>query len=124
MITTNAVVQDVTIGLEGPALYMWARLNYGGTCQGFGGIVLGGRPDTTAGDHANQPNIAAEHIVGLLRACGVENVHECVGKAIRVRRTCEGMAGNIIAIGHIIDDDKWFNPKESYAKFEKAGRPH
>jgi hypothetical protein len=123
MVVTNGIVQRVKLGLEGCALCMTVFIDYGGTCQGFGGYVLGGTPGSECGKHSEQQNLAAEHIVGVLRACGVDYIDECAGKAIRVQRTSEGIGGSIVAIGHIIHNDKWFNPAESFIEMErkKAG---
>lgn len=113
-VIVNAVIEDASVGFDrGVFLGAWLSLNYGGTAQGFGGYVLGGTPDCKAGRHAEQPNLAAEFIVGCLRAADVEQWSQLKGKTIRVRKTDDW--GDIIAIGHIVKDDCWFEPK---ARFE------
>lgn len=109
----NAIIQSASIGLDrGSFLCAWVHLDYGGAGQGFGGYVLGGTPDAKAGDHRNQKNLAAEFIVRVLAAAGVESWSDLPGKTVRVRKASEW--GDILAIGHIVKRDKWFNPRETY----------
>lgn len=108
----NAIIQDAEVRLDrGVFLSAWLMLDYGGSSQGFGGYVLGGVPSVPAGEHWDQPNFAADFIVRCMMAAGVESWNECVGKTIRVRKSDK--FGSIIAIGHIVKDDLWYNPKES-----------
>lgn len=112
----NAVIDSVCIGLErGAFLTGWVQVNRAdGFSQGFGGTVLGGVPSAKAGNHAEQQNIAAMWLVGVMLAADVEDFTKAVGKAVRIR--CEpGFNGKIIAIGHIIKDDRWFCPDEAFA---------
>ena len=107
----NAIIESATIRIDrGFILSPWVFLDYGGLHQGFGGYVCGGTPDTKAGDHKNQPNIAAEFIMGVLRAADVEAWSDLPGKTVRVMKEhCK-----VHAIGHIVKDDRWFDPKEAF----------
>lgn len=117
----NAVIESASIGLSrGCFLDSWLTLNYGGSGQGFGGYVLGGTPTAAAGRHASQPNIAAEYIVSVLRAAGVEQWSELPGKTIRVRKATEW--GAIVAIGHIVKDDCWFEPEAMFKAMKMPGK--
>lgn len=110
-IVVNAIIESADVTLDrGAFLSVWLMLRYDGMGQGFGGVVLGGTPDAAAGDHKNQPNIAGEWLVWCLRVADVERLRDCVGKAIRVRKTDK--FGDIIAIGHIVKDI-WFEPKKA-----------
>lgn len=115
-IITNAIVKSAIIRLDRDCfLSVWLDLKYDNTSdQGFGGYVLGGIPDSKAGQHYNQKNIAGEFIVSCLLVAGVTDWKDIPGKSIRVRRTDEGFGGDIIAIGHIIND-VWFEPKKVLA---------
>lgn len=112
----NAIISDTAITIErGFALDSWVHLDYGGSGQGFGGYVLGGTPGTKAGDHTGG-NYAAEWLIGVMRAAGVESWSSLKGKAVRVKLSEPGLAGSIVAIGHIIKDDLWFCPKEAFER--------
>ena len=121
---SNAVVKTVNVGFHnGFCLTVWVTVKHaGGGEQGFGGFALGGTRSAGCGDHRNQPNLAGEFLVGLLLACEVDDLSDCVGKAIRVAREDAGFSASIVAIGHILDDDKWFNPSETFKQWKaKAG---
>ena len=114
MITVNAKIESASIQLDRDCfLNSWLTLNYGVGCQGFGGYVLGGLPDIPAGRHEQQKNLAAEWIVSILIAAEVTKWSDLPGKCLRVKKVDE--FGDIIAIGHITRDDRWFNPKERMA---------
>lgn len=121
-VVTNAIIESASIGLDRDIfLCMWLQLDYGdGLHQGFGGYVIGGLPNAAAGRHHEQPNLAADFIVGCLRAADVDKVSQLAGKSIRVRRTDEGFGGDIIEIGHITKDDRWFNPKARFEELQKS----
>lgn len=113
-IEINAVITSADVTLDRDfILSSWLMLDFGGSGQGFGGYVLGGLPDTRAGQHHEQKNIAAIWLVGVLQAAGVTKLSEAVGKVIRVRRADD--FGEILAIGHAVKNDRWFCPKEAFA---------
>lgn len=114
----NGIVSSAEVTMDrGSFLSVWLHLDYGGSGQGFGGYVLGGTPDSKAGQmHATGPNFAAEFLVACMRVCDVEAFDKCAGKAIRVRRDRE--YGQIEAIGHITKD-VWFSPTETFEKWGK-----
>jgi len=109
----NARIQSAEIGYDREVfLSVWLILDYGGgSCQGFGGYILGGDPyhDMVANNHAGQSNIAGEFIAQCLSIGGAEKFNQLPGKVIRVRRG-GGWNGKIEAIGHAIED-KWFEPE-------------
>lgn len=111
MIISNAIITSTALRLDRDCfLCAWLFLDYGdSTHQGFGGHVLGGLPDVRAGYHRKQPNMAAEAIVTILRVADVDDWSKVAGKAVRVRRTVEGFASDIIAVGHITKDI-WYEP--------------
>lgn len=99
----NAVITGVRLGFEDHGLLTaWLDLDYGGSCQGFGGWSLGARGE----------NYCGEFIKGCLTAVGEREWSDLVGKTIRVKCT------TVHAIGHIIKD-KWFDPGKLFAKMEK-----
>jgi hypothetical protein len=120
MSIVNATIIDAEIKLDREVfLSVWLTLDYGGAVQGFGGFVLGGVADAKAGEHANQPNLAAEFIVRCLEIGGVDQFSKLVGRNIRVNRNYAGFNTTIVAIGHITKDI-WFNPTETFKSW-KAG---
>lgn len=120
MIISNAIVESATIQLDRDCfLCAWLGLDYGDSShQGFGGHVLGGVAGVRAGDHRNQPNFAAEAIVRIMEVCGVDNWKNIPGKTVRVKRTTDGLGGDIIAIGHIVKDI-WYDPKKTFSEWKK-----
>ena len=108
----NAIIESATIVVErGFILSSYISFDYGGAGQSFGGYVLGGTAGTAAGRHEG-PNFAAEWIMGVLRAAGVDNWSKLQGKAVRVRRE----KGLVTAIGHIVRDDRWFHAKDAFTR--------
>ncbi|MBB6306277.1 hypothetical protein [Xanthobacter tagetidis] len=119
----NAIIEAATLYIErGFILTSFVHLNYGGSGQGYGGYVLGGLPDSKAGAHAEQGNLAAEWITGIMRAAGVEDWKDLPGKSVRVRLSQPGLGGMVEAIGHIIRDDRWFDSKEAFARLASPSR--
>ena len=121
MIEMNAQIEKISIGLDrGFALCGWVHVKrQDGFHQGFGGFVLGGLPDSGAGRHGAQKNLAGEWLVSVMRAADVEDYSKAVGKVIRIRLDGEGFGSTITAIGHPLDEDKWFEPKSKFAEMTK-----
>lgn len=117
MKVTNGVVREVKISTEGGVLFIWLFIDHedGGT-QGFGGYVLGGRPECAAGKHYEQANLAGEWLVRCMMVCGVDSFDQCVGKAVRVMRE----DGLIVGIMNIIDSKIVFNAKETMERMAKV----
>jgi hypothetical protein len=117
-IVTNAVIESATISVErGFILTSWVFLDYGdSTHQGFGGYVLGGIGDAKASQHHEQKNLCAEWIAGVMHAAEVENWSALAGRSIRVLRSKGGFGGDIIGIGHIVKDQRWFYPKQAFER--------
>ena len=109
----NAEIESADVTLDrGCFLSAWVFVKFADGSQGFGGFVLGALPSAKAGDHANQPNFAAEFLTAVMAAAGVESWKALVGKTIRIKK--ENSLGPILAIGHIYKDDLWFHPKERF----------
>lgn len=107
----NAVIDSVSIDDSGRGLLtVWLQLNYGDTCQGFGGYSLY-LPKNYK--HHSILSHAGHFIWRCMEIGGVTKWESLKGKTIRVRLTDSGLGGDIIAIGHIVKDD-WFNPKEDF----------
>lgn len=122
-IEMNARIESVSLQLDrGVFLCGWLQLSRAdGTSQGFGGYVLGGMPEAAAGRHAEQPNLAAAWCVAVMRAADVENYVEAAGKIVRIRIDQPGFNGRIIAIGHALKDDRWFQPERDFQKMARKG---
>lgn len=113
---TNATISSASIVIErGFALSGWVHVEFEGGGQGFGGYVLGGIGDekVPSAQHHKQPNLAAEWLVGVMRAAGVDNLKDCAGKVIRIAKDDEW--ATIRAIGHAVKNDRWFEPAKAFA---------
>lgn len=122
----NAIIDSAHIKIErGFLLDSWIFVKYESGGQGFGGFVLGGIGDekVPASRHAEQPNLAAEWIVSILRAADVEDWKDVPGKAVRIRRE-SGWGGKIIGIGHITKSDRWFMPAQRFAELIREQEAH
>jgi hypothetical protein len=110
----NAVIQKATITNDDHGmLTVWVMLDYGGSGQGFGGYTLH-LPKTSR--HYSMEGPAGHFIWRVMEVAGVSQWDQLNGKCIRVRRTRDGLGGDIEAIGHIVKDD-WFCPKDDFAKY-------
>jgi hypothetical protein len=117
----NAIIEAATIGFDRDVfLSSWITLRFDAGGQGMGGFVLGGEPGIPAGNHQSQANLAAEWIVGVLRAAEVDCWSKLPGKAVRVRRGT-GWSGRIIGIGHIVKNDRWFEPEAAFNRMTNRG---
>jgi hypothetical protein len=99
-------------------LSCWLMLGYEGAGQGYGGYVLGGAPSESknfsAGDHANQPNLAAHWIAHVMAIGEVTDFSNLTGKVIRVAKDSDKFNAKIVGIGHAIED-KWFFQEQEFA---------
>src|SRR5258708_1693693 len=115
----NAVIESATIRSDREFILLsHVFVNYETGTQGFGGYVLGGAKGWKAGEHADSPNLAAEWIVSILMAAGVEDWAQLPGCAVRIHREV-GWSGKILGIGHIIKSDRWFFPSERFAAMQR-----
>jgi hypothetical protein len=102
----NAIIKNAKITTDNGFLDCWLELDYGGTCQGFGGYVLY-LPKTYT--HHSISSHAGHFIFRCMEVAGVATYDQLKGKSIRVK----GNFAGIEAIGHIINDD-WFCPKKDF----------
>jgi hypothetical protein len=102
----NAVIKNMSLNTDNHGLLSaWIDLDYGVTCQHFGGYALY-LPDNRI------DSFAGYWIFRVLEIAGVSEWKDLPGKAIRVKAT----SGRVIEIGHIIKDD-WFNPEKDFAPY-------
>ena len=88
MDTSNAVIEDTMLGFEDHGfLTFFLHLDYGGSGQGAGGIILSGAYT----DH---------YIREILKTVGVEKWEQLKGKHVRAKHE----HWRVFAIGHIIKD--------------------
>ena len=94
----NAIIRSAEIFVEDHGLLTaYLSLDYGGSCQGFGGYSFEKHP---------APHFAASFIRGCLRVAGVEKWSQLIGRTIRA----DADYTKIHRIGHIVDD-VWYNPE-------------
>ncbi len=104
----NAVIESAKFDTE-RGLTAWVFLDYGGSCQGFGGYALYGPSDWKM--HTQPGNFAGHFIWRVMEIAEVTEWAQLKGKTVRVKK--RGFSSPIIAIGHIIKDD-WFDPKVEF----------
>lgn len=102
----NAVIRKAYFDTE-RGLSAWLDLDYGGSCQGFGGYMLYLPRDWT--HHDNQANYAGHFIYRVLEIAEVGDWAKLAGRTVRVKAE----NGKVHAIGHIIKDD-WFDPSAEF----------
>jgi hypothetical protein len=113
----NAVIKSTMLGLEDHGIMScMLHLDYGGTCQGFGGYAL---------DEWNEPlkarigtGYGLEFIKRILATVGVESWEKLSGSHVRV----ESNWGKVFRIGHFLED-RWFNPDEDLKFLFKENNP-
>lgn len=111
-IIKNAIISGAALVIErGFILSGWVYVDMDNGSQSFGGFVLGGIGDAKCADHANQPNLAAIWLAGVMTAAEVDDFSKLTGKVIRIGKNDEW--GSIEAIGHPVKP-YWFNPRAEF----------
>lgn len=107
----NAIIKSISLNSEDHGcLTAWLQLDYGGSCQGFGGYGLYLPKSFT---HHKVESFAGHFIYRCCEIAGVTEWSKLVGKTIRVELSEHGLGGRILGIGHIVNDD-WFYPKKDF----------
>jgi hypothetical protein len=107
MAIKNAIIQSAKLDIaDRGILQAWLDLDYGGSCQGFGGYVLY-LPKSFA--HHRILGHAGHFIYRCCEIAGAGTWDDIKGKTIRVKTE----NGLIIGIGHIVKDD-WFEPSKDF----------
>jgi hypothetical protein len=112
----NAIIDSITLDTgDRGLLTAWLFLDYGdGGHQGFGGHAL--YLPKSFKHHADL-GYAGHFIYRCMEIGGVEKWADLKGKSIRVKLDKPGLAGNILAVGHIVKDD-WFNPSVEFEELK------
>lgn len=101
----NAIIKDVRVMIEDHGLLScYVTLDYGGSCQGFGGYEL-----YNPHFRYTSKNNAGLWFFRLMETVGVYNLEELQGKAVRAYADNSKVYG----IGHIVKDE-WFFPQEEF----------
>lgn len=97
----NAVIKSTTLDIgERGCLIAWIDLDYGGSCQSFGGTVLYKEPKDTH-------NFCGYFISSALESVGVSRWEKLPGTPVRVSLE----DGLVRGIGHYLKDE-WFYSSE------------
>ena len=105
----NAIIKDATITNDDHGcLIAWLTLDYGVTCQGFGGYAL---YLPKGFDKHEMKSVAGHFIWRVMEVADVTEWSRLKGKTIRARADRNGVE----AIGHIVKED-WFCPRDDFFK--------
>ncbi len=111
----NAVIRSTMLGVEDHGIFTFnLDLDYGGSCQGFGGWTLDA-PKKVAGEFVGRFGTAEgmQLIAAVLKAVGVESWEKLPGTHVRADASLDGVRG----IGHILKDT-WIYPEKFFASAE------
>lgn len=106
---SNAKITGVSISMaDHEMLTFWVSVKgWGWGCNvggyGIGRGYLGAEPD----EFTAESGCGLEAMMRIMDAVGVEKWEDLVGKYCRVGH--DGPGSTITGIGHIIDEDKWFD---------------
>lgn len=113
----NAVIKSASMNTSDfGVLTVWLTLDYGGSCQSFGGFSLY-LPKSFSNHQMMSP--AGHFIWRCMEIADVTSWEKLVGKTIRVKLDKPGLGGRILSIGHIVKDD-WFDPEFDFAAMREA----
>lgn len=100
----NAIIESAHITCEG-ILTVWLQLDYGNSCQGFGGYALY-LPDSRVLP-PDKRDCGGQFILRCMEIARVNSWKDMKGRCIRVLADDT----KVYAIGHILEEE-WFNPSE------------
>lgn len=107
----NAIVKSMDVGFEDHGiLTVFLTFEIPGGEHGFGLYNLGGSKSR----HLSQKNVLGEFVQRVLHAVDVCSMSKAPGKCVRIRRKDR----IIVAIGHIMHDDRWFSPSDELCQPE------
>ena len=105
----NAIITSATLTTDDHgSLDSWLGLDYGGTCQGFGGYVLYVPKSFT---HHRLESVAGHFLFRCMDIADVTDWSKMKGRSVRVKI----IDGLVSAIDHIVKED-WFCPKDDFAQ--------
>lgn len=105
----NAIIKRTELSnMDHGALTVWLDLDYGSSCQGFGGYCLYSDSNWEVG---RGKNYAGRFINRVMAIAEVSSWEELPGKAIRVRIE----NGLIKGIGNLLKED-WFIPSVDFGE--------
>lgn len=108
----NAIIVNASIFIEDHGLLTASlSLDYGDTCQAFGGWSLY-LPNSFK--HHNVNSVAGHFIFRVMEIAGVSDWSALKGKTIRVK----GSWDKVYEIGHIIKE-VWFCPEKEFKNMDK-----
>jgi hypothetical protein len=107
----NAIIKSARITTADYGLLtVWVELDYGDSCQGFGGYGLF-RPESPSFANANYAGL---FVWRVMEVAGVDDWDKLTGKTIRVRAE----HSKVHSIGHIVKDI-WFDPEAEINRMKR-----
>jgi hypothetical protein len=105
LVIKNAVIQSTKLGGydgKGSIMTFWLNLDYGGTGQGAGGVVLDDPLKDESGKFIRRVGTAEgmQKVMDILKIVDVEKWEDLPGKPIRV----EHSQNKVVRIGHYLKD--------------------
>jgi hypothetical protein len=107
----NAIIKSSSFDTE-RGLSAWLQLDYGGTCQGFGGYLLYAPKGWAA--HNNPVPCCGHFVYRCFQIAEVDDWSKLPGRTIRALTSW----GKCKAIGHIVKED-WFDPSEEFEELRR-----
>lgn len=120
--TVNAIIESANFDTE-RGLSAWVTLDYGWSCQGFGGWMLyvpeswGRDLDGRDWSERNRANFCGHFVYRVLEIACVDDWAKLKGRTVRAKRE----HSKVHAIGHIVKDD-WFDPTADFKRLIGDGR--
>ena len=103
----NAKVDSVSLGREDHGIMTsFVTLDYGHSCQGFGGWGL------------SEPPYLFAWITEVLRVAGADDWKKVPGKYVRAKIE----SGFVVGIGHITNDEIWFEPRKVFEEIQTRSK--
>lgn len=109
-INTKITSASISSGDDDYGIFtVWLTLESKSSGVGFGGYGLDGY-DKEKKRRIDTTGVIGEYIKAIMETVGVSNWEDLKGKYVVMES--EGLGGRALGIRNILDEDKWFRPKQ------------